>query len=354
MRRQIGTRWRGTMAATLAVSVVLALPAHGQAVHYGQRVPASVRLITERGLRYLAASQRPNGMWEGRRDAGPGQVAICVMAFLASGEDPNFGPYAKNIRRSLRYIVMRQDPSFGYIGNTMYHHGFATLCLSEAYGVVHDDLLWKGTTVPKSQRRSLGKALTLAVRCSVTAQKSNAFNAWRYSPTANDADTTVSGTVFMGLLGARNAGIEIPAISLDKTISYFNMLTAKDGRVLYQSGRRNPGSMLTRSSIATLVYAITNRKNTPRYKATSQFVKRRMFDRVSEHELYSRYYVAQALFQSDVETWKKWNRKTIEKLQALQNDNGSFPSQKYGPAYGTGMSLLALAVNYRLLPIYER
>ena len=63
--------------------------------------------------------------------------------------------------------------------------------------------------------------------------------------------------------------------------------------------------------------------------------------------------MAQALFHSDLEAWKAWNQRTMEKLQKMQKADGSITSP-YGPAYGTGMSLLALALNYRLLPVYER
>ena len=63
--------------------------------------------------------------------------------------------------------------------------------------------------------------------------------------------------------------------------------------------------------------------------------------------------MAQALFQGDFEAWTKWNTKTIRQLKDMQNDDGSFRSS-HGPVYGTAMSLLALASNYRFLPIYER
>ena len=68
---------------------------------------------------------------------------------------------------------------------------------------------------------------------------------------------------------------------------------------------------------------------------------------------YARYYEAQALFQGDIEAWQKWNKLLIRQLKATQAADGSFPSQ-LGTQIGTSMSLLALAVNYRFLPIYER
>ena len=75
--------------------------------------------------------------------------------------------------------------------------------------------------------------------------------------------------------------------------------------------------------------------------------------REGSYPFYFRYYMAQALFQGDFEAWKWWNRKTIRQLTEMQNDDGSFRSS-HGPVYGTAMSLLALALNYRFLPIYER
>ncbi len=60
--------------------------------------------------------------------------------------------------------------------------------------------------------------------------------------------------------------------------------------------------------------------------------------------------MAQALFQGDYEAWQKWNGATARQLKDTQSTDGSFNNS----AYSTGMSLLALALNYRFLPIYER
>ena len=327
------------------------------AIRYGSGVPAAVRIINDRGLHYLASTQLEDGSWAGQRN-GPGITGICVMALMASGEDPDFGPYAVNIRKALRNIIIDQNPQTGYISGgsgghgSMYHHGFAVLALSEAYGAVSERLLWKGSGAPIEKQRTLAEALELAVRCSLTAQKNNPWGAWRYAPNSQDADTTVAGTVLMGILGARNAGIEIPNEAIDKAVSFFQAHTMRDGNVVYQMGR-SFGDGLTRTAIATLIYAIAKRKDTPEYKAASEYIRRRIASRSTNYQFYNLYYMAQALFQSDFEAWQAWNRKTIERLQRTQSGDGSFASQ-YGPAYGTGMAILALALNYRLLPIYER
>lgn len=325
-------------------------------LRYGTGVPPAVRTINDRCLRYLANTQLNDGTWQSSR-SGAGITGICLMAFMASGDDPDYGPYAENIRKSLRNIIIAQNPKSGYIQGSghgsMYHHGFAMLALSEAYGAVSDELLWEGSGVPESKRRTIGEALELAVRCSLTAQEKNPWGGWRYTLNAKDADTTVAGTVLMGIFGARNAGIEVPNEAIEKALNFFQTCTTRGGGVTYMPARSH-GDSITRSAIAALVYAIGKRKDTPEYKATSEFIKRRLdYNIGGGYMFYTLYYMAQALFQSDFDAWQTWNQNTIERLQKLQRGDGSFNSS-HGRAYGTGMAVLTLALNYRLLPIYER
>jgi hypothetical protein len=304
----------------------------------------------DRGLQYLAKTQTENGDWTDSQQ-GPGVTGLGLMVFLASGEDPNFGLYSNHVRRALRSIISSQNATTGYMGSSMYHHGFAMLALAEAYGAVDDRDLW-----PAGQRqahRSIGEALELAVRLAITSQKKNPLGAWRYSPDARDADTTVSGAVLVGLLAARNAGIEVPDASIDKGISYYTQMTSNSGQVGYSGGMGGFGESLVRISIATLVYSVAHRKDLPQYKATLHYLTQRLEQPASQYPAYTRYYQAQALFQGDVEAWEKWNKLLIRQLKKAQLSDGSFSGQ-FGPSLTTSMSLLALALNYRFLPIYER
>ena len=68
----------------------------------GEAVPRDVRELYDKGLQYLVKTQSANGDWpEGQQ--GPGITGLGLMAFLASGEDPNFGLYSNNIRRAVRH-----------------------------------------------------------------------------------------------------------------------------------------------------------------------------------------------------------------------------------------------------------
>jgi len=322
----------------------------------GEAVPRDIREIYDKGLRYLASSQSEAGDWSGGSYTGPGVTGMAIMTFLASGEDPNFGIYSGNIRRGLRSILQEQDLDTGILGGrqgghaSMYNHGFAMLALAEAYGAVDERSLWPRDGSPK--KRSLGEALELAVRASVTSQKKNRFGGWRYSPDATDADTSVSGAMMVGLLAARNAGIEVPDEAIDRGVAYFKSMTSPSGQVAY-SGLGGFDDSVARISIGCLVYAVARRKDMPEFKTTLASLTNRL-EQPSNHYLrYSQYYQAQALFQGDVEAWEKWNRQLVRELKAAQNDDGSFSGQ-YGATMETSLSLLAMALNFRFLPIYER
>lgn len=131
-----------------------------------------------KGLRFLQNAQKTDGTYEGTYGQEPGIIGFCLMSVLAHGDDPNTGPYATMVRRCLNYILAKQNKSSGYIGDSMYNHGFATLALAEAYGMVRDD--------------RIGPALHKAVALTLTAQKKNKTGGWRYAPDSTDADSTVT------------------------------------------------------------------------------------------------------------------------------------------------------------------
>jgi hypothetical protein len=338
----------------------------GPLVKFGDPVPRDVRDVYEAGVRYLLKTQDASGAWQDGQ-AGPGVTGLAAMVLLASGEDPNHGPYREPIRRALRSIISAQDANTGFLGGqtghaSMYQHGFAMLALAEAYGAVDDRGLWAaaGGRASGPGERSIGRALELAVRCSVTSAKSNPLGGWRYSPDAKDADTSVSGAVLMGLLAARNAGIEVPDETVARAIAYYRSMTAPNGEVGYSGGPGGPGD--ARVSIAVLVFAIAREKQLQEYQRALALLRSRSAaggrDAGGSHPSYTLYYQAQALFQGDVDAWEKWNAGLVRELKAIQAKDGSFAAFAgrggYGGTVDTSLALLALAVNFKFLPIYER
>src|SRR5207253_9246728 len=86
----------------------------------------------------------------------------------------------------------------------MYGHGFGTLFLAEAHGMVHD----------KELRDRLRTTLKQAVQLIQGSQ--NSEGGWRYTPLSKDADVSVTICQIMALRAARNAGFYVPKATVDR------------------------------------------------------------------------------------------------------------------------------------------
>ena len=299
-------------------------------------VPPQVELMYVKGLRFLQNAQKTDGTYEGTYGQEPGIIGFCLMSVLAHGDDPNTGPYATMVRRCLNYILAKQNKSSGYIGDSMYNHGFATLALAEAYGMVRDD--------------RIGPALHKAVALTLTAQKKNKTGGWRYAPDDTDADSTVTGCQIVSLYAARNAGIPVPDEAFERGLKY--MASCRDSKGGY--GYTGPsGPRVTLTAIGSLTLSLARQKSDPSFKTSLAFLKKNLNYRDSSYPFYFEYYMSQALFHADLDIWKEWNYKNMRYLGASQAPNGSWLSD-YSAAYSTSAALLSLALNYRFLPIYEK
>ncbi len=149
-------------------------------------------------------------------------TALAGLAFLAHGDTPNRGRYARPLRRVLNYIMAlahRRLPDEvapngnvqGLIdtesekekGRIMYSHGYATLFLAETYG----------TTRNPELRRVLREAIGLIERTQGPG------GGWSYKPISqkrNDMSVGVCQT--MALRAARNTGISVSRQVIDRAI----------------------------------------------------------------------------------------------------------------------------------------
>ncbi|MFN0053756.1 MAG: squalene--hopene cyclase [Planctomycetales bacterium] len=323
-------------------------------------------------MQFLAETQSPDGTWQGgepgpgmtewlenaaRADGsrvssgkqGAGVTALALLAFLASGEDANFGICSGHVRRALRSLIFAQDSRTGYFVPSMYHHVYAMLALAEAYEAVDDRPLWPDESAP----RTVGQALELAVRAAIAAQQSNPTHAWRYSPSGKEADASVTGAVIVGLLAARNAGIEVSDESIDKGLGYLQSMTDRSGDVSYLNLGNLLSTSTARVAIVTLACAVARRKDLPQFQTTLKFLKGRAGETSGPFGEYTLYYEAQALCQGDPDAWARWNALLVRHLRKAQQPDGSIKG-RFNPPIATSLGLLSLALNYRFLPFYER
>jgi Squalene-hopene cyclase C-terminal domain/Prenyltransferase and squalene oxidase repeat len=299
-------------------------------------IPVQAELIYGRGLQFLAKSQNDDGSWNDSIGSEPGVVGLCVASFLAHGEDPNNGLYAKNIRLGIDYILSQQNEKNGYIGSSMYNHAFATKALAESYGVIDN---------PK-----IAPALQKAVELIVSSQKRNRLGGWRYTPESRDADTTVTGCQMVTLFAARNAGMAVPDEVIKKGLAYLATNRSRDGSYGYTSAS---GGKPTLTAIGLLSLSLAKERDSKGYQNSLAYLKKSIDFRDRYYPYYFEYYMSQALFHADEPTWKEWNVRNIRYLSAIQSPEGSFPGNQ-GASFSTAGALLSLALNYRFLPIYEK
>src|SRR5205085_2964452 len=160
----------------------------------------------EKGLRWVAKNQSSLGHWT----AGgypTAMTALAGTALVASGSTTVQGPYAKNIRKAVDYLLVKSRTN-GLIGDPQtdnrytYGHGFSMLFLSQVLGEEEDE----------DRRQELVEKLEKA--CDFSGKAQTPSGGWGYV-SAKDGNNFDEGsttiTQVQGLRGCRNAGIVVPS-----------------------------------------------------------------------------------------------------------------------------------------------
>jgi len=124
----------------------------------------------DRGLAYLDGQQHGDGSFGTVTHHGNVAItSLCGLAFMAGGHQPGRGRYGRAVTRALEYLVNleagSQPPGFLYNSRAMqngpmYGHGFGTLFLAEAYGMVQNPQL------RERMRGALSRAVDLIINTS--------------------------------------------------------------------------------------------------------------------------------------------------------------------------------------------
>ena len=310
----------------------------------GEEMTPETLAAIDRGLAWLAAHQADDGSYGAGSQYGRHVVitGLAGLAFIADGDLPGRGRYAKNVQRCVDFVLRSTAPQSGLIAaetsyGPMYGHGFATLFLAEAYG-----------TAPNADlREKLRKAVLLIVRTQ------NDQGGWRYHPVKADADLSVTICQVMALRAARNVGIDVPKSTIDKAIRYVRNSQNSDGGFRYMLD--STGSMFARSAagVAALFYAgIYEGRDIERGLAyLEKFTPGKSQEQT--HFFYGHYYAVQAMHFAGGQHWRTWWPAIRDDLIAKQAADGSWNGEG-GTEYGTAMALIILQLPNNLMPIFQR
>lgn len=344
----------GLLVAILIASPIRAqdLPDPTSLAPADPKAEAAVR----RALDYLKSSQKPDGAWEASFGKATSVTSLAVMAFLACGHLPGeAGPYRETVERGIRFVIKSQKPNGLIVANTshgpMYCHGISTLMLAEVVGMTADPAL------ASDARAALAKAIALILKAQEVSKNRENVGGWRYQPSSTDSDISVTGWQLMALRAAKSAGCSVPSESIDKAVGYLKMCAVKpDGGFGYQpgGGPNNP-----RTGTGILALEICGTHLTPEAIAGAEYLLKNDPKWSSQYFFYEVYYCSQAMFQVGDKYFHKYYPKLLALLLEHQEKDGSWLSgdgndRSGGRAYCTAMAVLALAVEYRYLPIYQR
>lgn len=338
-------RWLIVLTAAFAVVPLRGLLA-------AQPVEDEVDKAIERGLDYLLAKQLADGSYGQGIGETAALPALAAMACLAKGHVPGDAVYGVLINRSLDYILSVQDDSgyFGAKGNgKMYSHSIATLFLTEVSGMVDSE-----------RQAKIDHALPKAIKVILDAQnvKKSSFHdgGWRYQPTDNDSDTSCSGWALMALRSARLNGCRVPPDAIKRAVRYMHAHHSKTkGCFGYQDTER---FSVTLSGAGILCLELCGRHEDPDSLAAAKYlmeIYKTDLDR-QEYRYYGLYYASQGLFQIGGENWKEFSDWMYSTYVPRQKADGSWPENgsERNSVYTTSMMILAFAVPYRQLPVYQR
>jgi len=332
-------------AAPLAASADTASP---RLAKYKAKVDQSV----DRALAWLAKVQAKDGAFPGTQGHSTAIVALCGMAFLSKGYTPTGQPYGEAINRCIDYILNHQRPNgcldVGKGRGGMYSHCIGTLLLSEVSGMVS----------PERQAK-IDKTLPRALKVILAAQKirkgRGQQGGWRYKPNSRDSDISVSGWALMALRSARLNGAPVPKKAIDDAVQFILNCRSRsgDGGFGY---RPRGGSGIARTGVGLLCLELTGHHGEEvATKAGDYILKKIKRGRFvgSYHFHYTLYYCSQAMFQLGGEYWDEFAEAMYKNVLASQKEDGRWVGPGSG-GYSTAMTVLALTVVYRQLPIYQR
>lgn len=369
----------------LSVSLVLALivgslgfsdnPARAAAPGPTRPEIMSIETINsiDRGLKYLARTQRNNGSWfnQGGHGTYPAvMTSLAGLALMAGGSTPETGPYARNVTKAMNFILrLAESRTDGLIvgpggeGRSMYGHGFSMLFLAQCYGMEIRE------KTQNKIRKVLNRAVVLTVRAqSDRGARANHAGGWIYTPSGRSDEGSVTVTQLQALRACRNVGINVPMQTIARAVAYLKYCQRSDGGICYSaSSRSNSRPAISAAAIACFYATGLYDKDAGGRGAEAEMVGKLVSYVIRTvkiggrsrgawgHYFYMHYYMAQAMYQRGGKYWEKTYYPGICKdLLKRQATDGSWNGDSVGTVYGTAIATTILQLPYGYLPIYEK
>ena len=318
-----------------------------------KHVTAEALRAVIKGLDHLSTTQGDDGSWiTGGGQAYPvAMTGLAGTAFLAHGNSPTRGKYAKTVQGAVEYLIRCSTPT-GLItgagqdlGMPMHGHGFALMFLASVYGMITKDSL----------RRQVGDVVRKAV--ALTSQGQSSEGGWTYTPGTGD-EGSVTVTQVQALRAAQNAGFLVNKAVIEEAGNYLEKCRTREGGIHYSLySRTGPKLPISAAAVATLYNA--GQFDSPiavdclKY-VWDQFQASDNWSKGGGHDFYTHLYASQGFYMAGDAYWDVYFPKTREQLIAMQAPDGSWTGDGIGQVYGTSIAVIILQLPYKYLPVFQR
>lgn len=326
------------------------------------KVDKSTEAVINGALKYLASQQLPDGSWTGDKSSpqsnkwAVAMTSYVMMAYMANGNLPDAGPYAKQVKNGMQFLLdsVQADGTFrtGDPGHYMYMHGLGTMVLAELYGETQNPVI----------KPKLEHLVVLIER------GQNPEGGWRYQPGSRDADLSVTVPQTVALCAAKRAGIAVPQATIDRAVAYIKKCAVgTTGDFAYQVGRG--GGSYARNSAAIYALQITGLFDDPLVGAGATNVMRQITRSSDpgwrvEWLTYGSYYSGVAYYLIGGDRWKSYyetfGQQYLLRHVTTQGDMSYWGQELDGNAKGIGPNWCTavfttiLSLPYGYLPLYQR
>ena len=278
------------------------------------------------------------------------------MAFMARGHTPGRGRFGESVERAVGWIL-RQSRDGMIIRDTshgpMYSHGITTLMLGEVLGMVDE----RRPAFEKLHGVYLD-AINTILRAQNVAKDASSIGGWRYHPNSTDSDVSCSGWQLLALRAAQGNAFPVPRRNITSAVDYIKRCVNPLGGFGYQPGGDPTPA---RTGTAILALQISGDFNSREAFQGGDWLLKNPVEWKGPFFFYAVYYCSQGMYQLGGEYWKRWRTVLESLLLPRQRPDGSWPTPPEetlelhaGQAYCAAMAALALSVDFKLLPIYQR
>jgi hypothetical protein len=323
-----------------------------------------------RAVAFLISQQDKDGaiqtqfQWANRT----AMTALSIMAMAAVGHQPaDDTPQGHAMKKALAFVLKpeNQDAS-GYFGGAdgsrMYGHGIITLMLAELLGMGADG------TQDKLITERCKAAIQLILRAQAVPKSRHDEGGWRYTPDSTDSDLSASVWQVSALRAAKNAGLEVPKGAIDRAIEYIKGCyfsprdpagKPTDLTSAFAYGVNGRAPVYSTAAAGILALQMCASYEGVEVTSSTDWLMKWKLDPDGLWFYYGTYYYAQGMYQRGGK-FSEHARKTVEDvLLPRQNPDGSWRATQHreaeaGSVYCTSLGILALAVKYHFLPIYQR